>query len=131
MPDGYPEFTVETILAADGVTWDMALYDYSSMAWDIIYQTTGPRNSNYGLGQQGWNFFETYTDVTNGKSAVCKKFKGPIAADQISISFDPSGQNFSLITPSNSTNLKFASFNCSHFDFTVPNANWEWAMLYN
>src|SRR5580704_20283 len=64
MPDGYPEYTVETILASDGVTWDMNLYNYKTKQWDIIYQTSGARNPNYGLGQQGWNFFETYTNVT-------------------------------------------------------------------
>ncbi|MBD5655043.1 MAG: hypothetical protein IAI50_07645, partial [Candidatus Eremiobacteraeota bacterium] len=68
MPDKLTEYTVETILAADGVTWDMALYNYTAKKWEIIYQTSGKRNANYGLGQQGWNFFETYTNVTKNKS---------------------------------------------------------------
>jgi hypothetical protein len=93
MPDGFPEYTVETILASDGVTWDMVLYNYKTKQWDVIFQVSGPRAAGYGLGDEGWNFFETYATVTNGKANVCKRFAGPIVADQISISFDPSGQN--------------------------------------
>ena len=129
MPDKLKEFSVETILASDGVTWDMALYNYSTKQWDVIYQTSGPRNPNYGLGQQGWDFFETYTNVVgSGMSDVCTPFPGPIASDQISISFDD--QTFTPITASDSQPLQFNSFHCTHFSFSTPAAD-EWEMQYH
>jgi hypothetical protein len=128
MTDGLTEFTVETILASDGVTWDMALYNYKTQQWDIIYQTSGSRNPNYGLGEQGWDFFETYTDVENGISDVCNKFPGPIASDEISLSFDD--ETFTPITSGDSTHLKFNSFYCSRFGFSTPQT-YEWEMLYS
>jgi hypothetical protein len=132
MTDGLPEFTVETILAQDGKTWDMALYNYAKKRWFIAYQTSGKRNPNYGLGELGWNFFETYTNVLPGhNSDVCRSFgAGPISADQISISFDRTGKTFTLITPSDSTPLSFSSFHCPKFAFSVPQANWDWQMAY-
>lgn len=132
MTDGLTEFTVETILAKDGKTWNMALYNYTKKRWDVAYQTSGTRNPNYGLGELGWNFFETYTNVPPGHhSDVCQSFGGsPISADQISISFDRTGKTFTLITPSNSTPLRFSSFHCPKFAFSVPQANWDWQMSY-
>lgn len=127
MTDGLKEFSVETILASDGVTWDMALYNYRRSRWDILYQTSGSRNSNYGLGERGWDFFETYTNVSGSVSDVCNKFLEPIAADQIALSFDD--QTFTPVTSSDSSPLKFGNFYCSRFDFTTPQT-YEWEMLY-
>ena len=125
MPDGLREYSVETILASDGVTWDMALHNYMTKKWDIIYQTSGTRNSNYGLGQQGWNFFETYTNVNNGISDVCNPFPAAIAADDISLSFDD--KTFTAVTSANTRPLQFADFYCAHFTFSTPKAD-EWQM---
>ena len=101
MPDKLPKYSVETVLGSDGVTWNMVLYNYRKKRWDIVYQTSGPRNPSYGLGQQGWNFFETYTNVNNSEtnanaknnvSNVCNQFAGPIGAEDISLS--PDGTTF-------------------------------------
>jgi hypothetical protein len=125
MPDSLHEYSVETILASDGVTWDMALYNYTTKKWDIIYQTSGTRNSSYGLGQLGWNFFETYARVNNGISDVCKPFPAAIAADDISLSSDD--KSFMPVTAANTQPLQFGNFYCARFAFSTPEAD-EWRM---
>ncbi len=90
-------------------------------------RTLGARNPSYGLGQEGWNFFETYTNVNNNVSDVCNPFPGPINAEDISLSSD--GKTFVPITSSDSSPLQFDSFYCSHFQFSTPQAD-EWMMSY-
>jgi hypothetical protein len=136
MPDNLPEYTVETVLGSDGVTWNMVLYNYRKKAWDVVYQTSGARNSSYGLGHAGWNFFETYmyvyndqTDL-NGKlnvSDICHPFPGPIAAEDISLSSD--GKTFVPINSSDSYKAPVNNFYCSQLLFSYPQAD-AWMMSY-
>ena len=136
MPDKLPEYTVETVLGSDGVTWSMVLYNYRKKAWDVVYQTSGARNPTYNLGQTGWSFFETYMTVfsteanANAKynvSNICNPFPGPIAAEDISLSSD--GQTFVPINSSDSYQAPVNNFYCSHLLFSYPQAD-EWMMSY-
>jgi hypothetical protein len=127
MPDKLPKYTVETVLASDGVTWDMVLYNYRKKSWDIVYQTSGARNPSYGLGQEGWDFFETYTNVNGSVSDVCNPFPGPIGAENISLTAN--GKTFVPIGASNEQPLQFDSFFCSQFQFSTPKLD-EWMMKY-
>jgi hypothetical protein len=134
MPDNLPEYTVETVLGSDGVTWSMVLYNYRKKAWDVVYQTSGARSN--GLGELGWSFFETYMYVNNNQtfvnaknnvSNICNRFPGPIAAEDISLSSD--GQTFVPINSSDSYQSPVNDFYCSHFLFSYPQAD-EWMMSY-
>jgi hypothetical protein len=122
---GVGEYTVQTSLLPDNMTWVARLFNYSSKEWDEIYRSSGASTSqSHG---NGWDFFEENAQVdSENQSDYCRLLPPLFESTNVKISFD--GKTFTRLDSGTAAILTKNSFTCNRLQFHLLDPLWHWTV---